>query len=291
MIDRNNKTHVGFLDCAVGLYEQGLELLQPERDDFSIISGCILLVVGLEKLIKHALESRNPLMILSKMDFDDVVEVDAGKRLENRHTVSLETAFKRLLTLYPKLGSEKSHADSLIDDRNFLVHGSGYFDAGMAEERVRVNLTNITEIVCLECLGKSPAEVFGKKIWEHFDTYREAYENAHILEMDERIVFLRRLYQQSQTLPCEPVTLRYSEKHVGDDCPVCGSKAQIEIDANRDWDSVPYPYLSKYVCDNCGFALDDADEIELLLGKDRAQEILDENSDEDDWHRYDEYYT
>jgi len=37
--------------------------------------------------------------------------------------------------------------------------------------------------------------------------------------------------------------------------------------------------------------LDDADEIELLLGKGRAQEILDENSDDDDWHRYEEYYT
>lgn len=274
MIDRDNKTYMEFLDCAVGLYGQGLELLQPEREDFSIISGCILLVVGLEKLIKHALESRNPLMILSKMDFDDVVAVDTGKRLENRHTVSLETAFKRLLTLYPKLGSEKGHADSLIEDRNFLVHGYGYFDAGPAEQRVRVNLTNITEIVCQECLGKRPADVFGKQIWGQLDTYREAYENAHILEMKERIAFLQRLYEQGQQLPCEPLKLWQDAPHMEDDCPVCGSMSQIEIGMDGDWDDVPYPYLSKYVCSNCGFALDDADEIELLLGKESAQEIL-----------------
>lgn len=281
MIDRNNKTYVGFLDCAVGLYEQGLELLQPEREDFSIISGCILLVVGLEKLIKHALESKNPLMILPKMDFDDVVAVDAGNRLENRHTVSLETAFKRLLTLYPKLSSEKGHTDSLVEDRNFLVHGSGYFDAGMAEERVRVNLTNITEMVCLECLGKNPADVFGKKIWGQFDTYREAYEDAHILAMNERIAFLRRLYQQGQPLPCEPVTLWHAAQHVEDQCPVCGSKSQIEIGMDGDWDEAPYSYISKYVCNSCGFALADADEIELLLGKGTVREILYGNTDED----------
>ena len=281
MTDHNNKEYVGFLDCAVGLYGQGLELLQPEREDFSIISGCILLVVGLEKLIKHALESRNPLMILSKMDFDDVVAVDAGNRLENRHTVSLETAFKRLLALYPKLGPEKGHAESLIEDRNFLVHGYGYFDVGLAEQRVRVNLTNITEIVCLECLSKHPTDVFGKKIWEQLDTYREAYENAHILKMKERIAFLKRLHEQGQQLPCEPVTLLPGAEHVEDHCPVCGFMAQIEIDVDGDWDDVLYPYISKYVCGNCGFALADANEIEVLLGKESVREILYGSPDED----------
>lgn len=281
MINHNNKTYLEFLDCAVGLYGQGLELLQPERKDLSIISGCILLVVGLEKLIKHALKSRNPLMILSKVEFNDVVAVDAGNRLENRHTVSLETAFKRLLTLYPRLSSENSHASSLVEDRNFLVHGAGYFDAGPAEQRVRVNLTNITEIVCLECLGKDPADVFGKKVWEQLDTYREAYENAHILEMKERIAFLQRLYEQGQPLPCQSISVGNGADSVEGICPVCGATSQIVIDVDGDWDDVPYPFISKYVCRNCGFALDDPDEIELMLGRETVRDILYGGPDED----------
>lgn len=64
------KKDLELIDFAIGLYEQALKLLEPGSDDFSVLSGCILLTVGLEKLIKSVLYTQNHLMILyRKIEF------------------------------------------------------------------------------------------------------------------------------------------------------------------------------------------------------------------------------
>ncbi|QCS49431.1 hypothetical protein FEK30_08250 [Picosynechococcus sp. PCC 11901] len=60
-----------FLACAKGIFLRSLTLLEPSQsDDFSVISGSILLIVALEKLVKNVIYQVSPLMILyQKLDF------------------------------------------------------------------------------------------------------------------------------------------------------------------------------------------------------------------------------
>ena len=68
------KVYMDLLDYATGLYAKALQLLEPGRcDDFSVISGSLILMVGLEKLTKSFIYQINPLMILlDKPDFEDL---------------------------------------------------------------------------------------------------------------------------------------------------------------------------------------------------------------------------
>lgn len=276
----SNDKYLEFLECAKGLYKQGLDLLDPEKEGVSILSGCILLTIGLEKLIKHVLESRNQLMILEKVTFKDIVGVEKGLRVGNRETVSLRTAFERLANLFPQLEQEKHHVSKIIKDRNFLVHQAGYFNIAKTERRVRVNITDISEQICLRCIDKKPEEIFVEGIWDKMTSYREAYRGAEVLELNKRIAFLKRIYSKGKKLPCEQIELSEKLEKVEYECPICGNVAEIEIDLNEvfDWrEGVAedvWPYLSAFKCGICGFTLSDPDEIEALVGEETARELL-----------------
>ncbi len=275
----SNDKYLEFLECAKGLYKQGLDLLDPEKEDVSILSGCILLTIGLEKIIKHILESRNPLMILEKVTFKDVIDVGKGLRVGNRQTVSLRTAFERLTNLFPQLEQEKRHVLKIIKDRNFLVHQAGYFNITKIEGRVRVNITDISEQICLRCIDKKPEEIFVEGIWDKMTSYREAYRGAEVLKLNKRIAFLKRIYSQGEKLPCEQIKLSEKLDKVEYECPICGNMAEIDLEVGEgDWrEGVAgdvWPYLSAFKCGICGFTLSDPDEIEALVSEETARELL-----------------
>lgn len=69
---------LGFLDCARGFYKQGLDLIEPGNDEIAIISGCLLLATGFEKLLKCALESASPLLTLQSINLEDAIELHQG---------------------------------------------------------------------------------------------------------------------------------------------------------------------------------------------------------------------
>lgn len=83
IIDEMDKeTYLEFRDFTTGLYEQALQLLEPGSNDFSILSGSILLIIGLEKLVKYVLYARNPVMILyKKIEFEDLIKLEKKKNL------------------------------------------------------------------------------------------------------------------------------------------------------------------------------------------------------------------
>jgi hypothetical protein len=74
------RVYIDLLEYAQGLYAKALQLLEPgECDDFSIISGSLILMVGLEKLTKSCIYKINPLMILiEKPDFEQLLKHTQG---------------------------------------------------------------------------------------------------------------------------------------------------------------------------------------------------------------------
>jgi hypothetical protein len=71
----SSKVNLVLRSYAKGLYGKAVSILAPGQcDDFSVISGSILLIVGLEKLAKSIIQNRNPLMVLlDKPTFEDLV--------------------------------------------------------------------------------------------------------------------------------------------------------------------------------------------------------------------------
>lgn len=274
----SKKQYIEFLECAKGFYNQGLDFLDPERDDFSILSGCILLVVGFEKFIKHILESRNPLMVLEKVTFTDILDAEKSKKCGNKKTVSLSIAYERLSQLFPVLKKEAHHVTAIIEDRNFLVHQAGYYEITKIEGRVRVNITDISELICQACLKECPDKVFGKKMWEKMATYRQAYKEAEVLKLNKRIAFLKRIYQEGNKLPCEEIEFSDDKDEIEYDCPICENMARLEIDLNEVVGSegveAVWPFFEAFKCEKCGFTLSDPDEIEDLLGRETSRELL-----------------
>lgn len=273
--------NLSFIEFSVGFYRKGLELINPEKDDFSIISGCLLLVIGLEKLIKQVLVNHNPLMILEKVGFDDVLDVHMDKSTLNKRSVSLEMAFERLTKLFPEMEFQKHVVKNLVRNRNFLAHSAGIFNLKTIENNVRVNVTTTTGIICEKCLNTDPYELFGKDVWQEMLDYKEAYEEAEILELEKRISFLKRIYSEGKKLPCAPVKLsKYVEGYHYYDCPICKSAAIIEVEIDVDVDHREgvvlgaWPYPNFLYCENCGFSLIDSDEIEILVGEETLREIL-----------------
>lgn len=269
------KEYVDFLDFTKGLYEKALEFLAPGSDDFSIFSGAILLTVGLEKFVKYVLYTRHPFMILfNKIDvMKDILELEKGGRFANRNTISFELALKRLFELYPKLKSELQDTKYIIDNRNFLVHNFGYIEVGRLEKKIQTKVADMTEKICLECLQKNPQEIFTEKVWNQLSETREAYKDANILGLEERVKHLKRLYSKGETLPCEQLELPRNLSYIYFNCPICEDEEAIigiDWDINVDSDhgesfitGYPYPVLIK--CD-CGFTIKDVEEIDILLG-------------------------
>lgn len=266
-----NDKFLGFLDCAKGFYKQGLDLIEPDNDEFAIISGCLLLVTGLEKLLKHALEVASPLLTLENVKVEDAIELHKGATFSRKQVVSLGKAFDRLTEIYPVLKQDRTHISIIVDERNFLVHQTGYFTLGKLESRVRFNLANITESVCQHCLSKPPEDVFGSDLWERLAAYRDVYR----MNLQDRINLYKRLYAAGEDLQCDRVELSTSpddtEEHP---CPICAAAAILEQDVEVDSDNEPYPYPSAFQCANCGFSLSDANEIEEVVGRKAVHDFL-----------------
>ena len=220
-------------------------------------------------------------MILEKVSFEDVLDIHLDKNTLNKRSVSLEIAFERLTKLFPELEFEKHVVKALVKHRNFLAHSAGIFNLETVEGNVRVNVTAITEVICEKCLKDDPYELFGRDVWKEMLRYKEAYEEAEILELNKRISFLKRIYSEGKKLPCAPVTLRkYDEGCHSYDCPICNSVGIIEVDVDVDIDHREgivldaWPYPTSFYCEECGFSLTDSDEIETLVGDEELRKIL-----------------
>lgn len=306
----STQKYLEYFDSAIGLYMQGLELLNPEKEDVSIISGCILIAIGFEKFIKFCLEKQNQLMVLEKITFNDVLNDKLKNRIGSvktegtKITVGLKEGFTRLSIIFPELKKEINNLQQIVDDRNFLVHGSGDFQLNKIEGRIRVNVTDISEIICAVCLNKNPVEVFGIEVWETMKNSRKAYKQAEVLELETRLKFLKRLYSQGEKLSCqkikfknkpqvthisepihepiyETVTVTYT-KHT---CPICDNDALIETewwinvdcsDEFGDYNNMPeaFAILSAFICPKCSFTLSDPKEIEILIGEEKFEKMF-----------------
>ncbi|MEG4328017.1 hypothetical protein [Microcoleus sp. herbarium5] len=278
-----NQEDLKLIEFTIGLYEQSLKLLKPGSDNFSILSGCILLTVGLEKLIKSVLYDENPLMILyDKIEFKDLIKFKKGDKFKNCKTISFEKALERLVELFPTLKKEAKDIkdiEYIIKQRNFLMHNFGYINIGALEIKVQTKVADISELICKECLGKSPEEIFGLNVWTEMVKTREAYKDANILELKERILHLRRHYLQGQALPCEEIDIPKSLYTQVTICPVCEKNtAEVAMDCDVDFDEYGIlsdisPYLSLLKC-QCGFTIVDIEEIEPLLGEEKYYDII-----------------
>ncbi|PSM46026.1 hypothetical protein C7Y66_27205 [Chroococcidiopsis sp. CCALA 051] len=277
--------YLNFLDFTKGLYEKALRFLEPGSDDFSILSGAVLLTVGLEKFVKYVLYTRHPFMVLyNKIDgFEDVIKLEQGETFANCNTISFEVALERLVKLYPELSTEAKDIKYIIEKRNYLMHNFGYIEIGNLEKRIQTKIADMSEAICDKCLQKHPQEIFTKEIWNEMAMIREAYKNAEVLEIEKRIKHLKRLYSKGQSLPCEKVEISNEIVTIEFTCPICEDAADIGIKWEFDIDvdhregtilgawEIPYPMLIK--C-GCGFTMNDPEEIEIVLG-DKYKELID----------------
>jgi len=280
-----SQENLELIDFTVGLYEQSLKLLKPGSNNSSILSGCILLTVGLEKLIKSVLYAKNPLIILyDKIEFKDLIKYEKGDKFKNVKTISFEYASKYLLEIFPALAKEKKDIDYIVKHRNFLMHNFGYIDIGSLERKIQTKVADISELICTECLCKTPEEVFGQNVWSEMVKTREVYKDANILAAEDRIVHLRRLYSQRETLTCTPIDIPKDSLTQLISCPVCSQNtAEVAMDCDVDVDkegitSNVYPYLFLIKC-KCGFTMVEPDEIELVLGEEKCFEIIESIKD------------
>jgi len=278
------KTYLELLDFTTGLYEQALPLLEPGRDDFSILSGCILLIVGLEKFVKYVLYTRNPLMILmKKIEFEDLRRLEEQEKFHNEKTISFEVALERLVILFPDLQKEQNDITYLIKQRNFLMHNFGNIDIGRLEKHIQTKIGNISEAICLKCLNTHPKNVFKTEVWNKIVKNRDAYKRDDILNLEQKIKFFKRLYSQGEKLPCREVEIQKELTTTTFSCPICEKGAEVALDWDVDDVDVDHrekniildvpPYLSLVRCSGCGFTMQDPEEIDTLMG-DKYYEIL-----------------
>lgn len=271
----HNIPSFNFLDFTIGYYEKALNLTEPGNDDFSMLSGCLLLVTGLEKLFKYALFNIDTLMILpdNKITFKDVVSRRNEKHFEGKYTISCLEAFDRLETLFPSLKSHKTDVKYLIEQRNILIHGFGSVAIGKLEGKFQTKIVEVTEIVCKECLKINPESIFVKnETWKKMLAIRNVYKKAISLEVEKRIKHLRRRYDQGEPLNCEDIKI--SAEHTIDDitCPICqnetakcGSIWDIDVDHRENIVTAAWEIPSLIKCDICKFTMNDVEEIQLLL--------------------------
>lgn len=279
-----NERDLELIDFTIGLYEQSLKLLKPGSDDFSVLSGCILLIIGLEKMVKSVLYAKNPLMIFQKIEFEDVKKLVEGDKFNNSKTISFEIALDRLIEISSFLEKDKKK-DLILDiryiikQRNLLMHNFGHIKIGVLEKKVQTKVADISELICTECLNKSPEEIFGQNVWSQMVRTREAYKDADILDFEERIAHLRRLYLQEETLPCNAIDIPKDLLTEVIICPVCDkntAKVAMDFDVDVDKEGIVldvYTYLSLVKC-QCGFTMVESEEIESLLGEEKYWEIM-----------------
>ncbi|NBD18907.1 MAG: hypothetical protein GVY04_23055 [Cyanobacteria bacterium] len=283
----SKKTYINLLEYAKGLYGKALNLLEPgECDDFSVISGSIILIVGLEKLTKSVIYKVNPLMILlEKIEFKTLVEFRQGEDFNNRNTISFENALLRATELYPNLNAHKQDIKSIINDRNILMHNFGYLDIGNLEKKVQIKVADFTESICRECFESEPSEILGQETWSKLKNNRDAYKQAEVLELNTRIKHLKRLLAQGETLPCDPIHISEDTPQAPMCCPVCEeNEALVYFDIDWDIDidhregvvfgAYPIPIPTKLKC-TCGFTLQEHEEVDCLL-EDQNSKIYDE---------------
>ena len=105
---------------------------------------------------------------------------------------------------------------------------------------------------------------------------RDAYKQAEVLELNDRINHLKRLLAPGEVLPCSPVIIPKDQAQTYIDCPVCDEGALVAFDIDWDVDVDhregvvlgAYPFATPITlkCD-CGFTLKDYEEVEILLGE------------------------
>ena len=269
--------YIDFLEYAKGLYSKALILLEAGQcDDFSVISGSIILVVGMEKLTKSVIYKKDPLMILyDKITFDHLHKKMGGENFQGYNTISFEEALKRIVRLYPSLDIHKNDIELIIEKRNLLMHNFGYLDIPNLEKTIQVKVADFTEAICIQCLDSDVEKILGIDIWSKLRNNRDAYNDADRLELDKRINHFKRLLSQQQPLPCSQVTIPNDKAQIGFSCPVCEDEALLAFDI--DWsvdfdhregvyfDAYPYAIPVTLKCE-CTFTLEDSDETKMILG-------------------------
>lgn len=282
----SDREYVEFLDFTKGLYEKAIYFLDPSREDFSdfsLYSGGILLLVGLEKFAKYVLYQNHPLMILLKINgFEDILKLKNGENFNNRDTISFTKAFQCLLRIYPEIKSNANDIEYIVKQRNFLMHNFGYIQIGKFEKEIQTKVANISEAICTVCLNETPQEIFSENVWNKLSTIREAYKNANVLELNNRIKYLRRIYSQGEPLPCEELEISETSMSIIHRCPICEKNAKIligfDVDLGYEFgESIilgASPYLEKMKC-KCGFTVNDTEEIETILGDNLDSVMLD----------------
>ena len=271
-----------FLDYAKGLYSEAVHLLEPSKSsEFTVISGSILLLVGMEKLVKYAIYQKNRLMVLyDKIKFEDLVNYEKGNDFSEKSTISFEEALTRLEKLYPKL-KQNNNIKSIIKKRNHLVHNFGHLDIEDLERRIQVQVVDFTDELCNICLKKSPEDVFGVELWNKLKYNSEKYKKALYLALQQRVEHYQKLISKNQVecLPFESLKIDGKYSTLIFQCPVCQLKeAKIfsTIDIVYDYDCsdgeiYPEIYLGvtemKIQCESCNFTIDNHDDVETLLGE------------------------
>jgi hypothetical protein len=273
----SQKHHIDFLEFARGLFEKAVGMLEPVNlDDFSIISGSILLIVGLEKLVKGVIYAKNPLMVLlDKITFKVLVDDGNGESFANYKTISFDEALGRVVDLYPALKAHQSKIKKIIDDRNLLIHNFGALDIVRLEKDIQVTVYDFTKALCLHCLNRPPQDVIGQQTWNLLESTRNGYINSQTLDLNNRIAYLKRRLAQRQSLDCQAIDIQELWHGLEFCCPVCEDEATVYFDI--DWDVSdfdhregavlvsPYPSPVALSC-QCGFTLSTGNEVSILLG-------------------------
>ena len=292
--------YIDFLEYAKGLYSKALLLLEAGQcNDFSVISGSIILVVGMEKLTKSIIYKKDPLMVLyEKITFDHLHKKIEGENFQGYNTISFEEALKRIVVLYPSLITHKRDIESIIEKRNTLMHNFGYLDIPNLEKSIQVKVADFTEAICTQCLDSGVEVILGTDIWSKLRNNRDAYNNADRLELDKRINHLKRLRGQGESLPCAPIKLSvHKDQNINILCPVCSGNALVGFHIKQDdacleayHESINYnidiystiPSFCVYSepvflkCE-CGFTLNQYEELKIILGErysDLSNEIM-----------------
>lgn len=275
------KQCIDLLDYAKGFYAKSVQLLEPGKgDDFSIISGSIILTVGMEKLVKGAIYKIHPVMILEgKIEFKDLKACFQGNNFQGRKTISFDEALKRLVELYPNFKKYQHNIQSIIKIRNDLVHNFGDLDIGDLERKIQIKVSDFTEEICEKCLDSTPENILGTDVWSKLQRNCNDYKEANYLDFQERLAHYKALYSEGEQLPYRRIDNFKKDVELFLDCPICNKQAIIAFDIDFDvdadysdgeiWTDVyPYPEEIILMCNECNFILNNYEELEMLLGDD-----------------------
>ena len=271
----SKKLSLTLLDFTIGYYEQALKLTSLGSNDFSMLSGCILLMTGLEKLLKHALYTTSSWMILpdNKISFEVLRLRNNTNAYKNDKTISCQEAFNRLKELFPQLTYHDSHMKFLIGERDNLVHGFKDVDIVVLEGKFQTKIAEITELICIECLSENPEKVFSQNnTWEKMLEIKNAYTDAVGLDVEQQIKHFRRMFSQGKALGCKNVDFSEDLKIEDLTCPICNNKTDkcgtewdIDVDHRENILNGAYEVVSAIKCDVCGFTMTDFDEIQAMF--------------------------